>query len=864
MKRFYILILALLSVVCVSAQITGCVVDANTGDSIGYASIKYKNQKVSTIADAKGFYTIARRNGYRLIFSAVGYKEKSITITDNVSDKLMVKLVPSTKQLKELVVNSKKKGRYSRKNNPAVELMRRVIAKKRQNSLETNPYYSFKKYQKITVALNDISPSQIEWSEKKQSRQWLLDHVEVCPYNNKLIMPISINETVEEKIYRKNPESSKTYLDAEKRQGLNMFLQTGDIVNELVKDIFADIHIYDNQIKVLRHPFTSPIADNAISFYRYYITDTTFVGNDRCIRVDFTPNNQQDFGFRGTVYVLYDSTLQVRRCELTIPTNSDVNFVEQMKCEQEFSRLGNGEWGLTKDNIFVELYLVNFAQKAIVLRDTRMDNFSFAAIDDARFKPKGSIIKNPKAKYRDDQYWAEQRQVSLTKTEGSMGSFMDRLEKIKGFHYILLGVKLLFENYLETGGKDSPSYFDIGAINTFISQNFYDGMRLRFGGQTTAALNPHWFFNGYYARGLASGQGYYNAEFAYSFNEKEFLPREYPKRTITFNSMRDVAYASDKYNTTDKDNIFHSFKAFKMDKMFLYNRQKLDFEYEIETGWKFQTVLKAEKMSPIGNLEFRTVGAPEVSDIPDGNSSSSQLFDNIRTTELTATIRFAPGEKYINSKSKRMLVNLDAPVFLLQHTFGINNFLGGQYNYNISEFEFFKRFWLPHAWGRIDGRIKIGAQWNKVPYPLLIMPASNISYILDKQSFNIINNMEFMNDRYLAAHISWDMSGKIFNRIPLLKKLKWREFMSARMLWGCLTDKNNPQYYLDHGIADGTVMVFPEGSYAMDSSKPYFEVSFGIQNIFRLFHIEYVRRLSYLDLPTASKRGIRFTMSLNF
>lgn len=835
-----------------SQMLMGIVRDAVSSDSVAQVSVSYRGKHISTIAGSDGRYRIARKNGAKLTFSVVGYKPRAFIISDKTPDTLDVKLQPLHKQLNEVVVSSKNRTKYSRKNNPAVELMRRVIARKENNSLENNPYYCLRKYQKITLAFNDISPTQVEWADSKKSRQWLLDHIEVCPYNNKLIMPVTINEVMEEHVYRREPHSQKTYLEAERRHGLNNFLQTGDIVNEMLKDIFADINIYDNQIKVLRHSFTSPISDNAISFYRYYITDTTYVEGDRCIRLDFTPNNQQDFGFRGILYVLDDSTYQVRRCELTIPHNSDVNFVDQMQCRQEFSRLENGEWGLTSDVVFVELELVDFVQKAIVMRDTRFSDFSFEKIDDARFKPKGDIIIDPKAYKRDSEYWEGKRKVELTKAENSMGSFLSRLEQIKGFNYILMGIKLLFENYVETGVKNTPSYVDIGPINTFISQNFYDGMRLRLGGQTTAAINPHWFLSGYYARGLASHEGYYDAELTYSINRKNFWPREYPKRTITFSSMRDVAFAADKYNSTDKDNIFQSFKAFKMDKMFLYNRQKLDFEYEIENGLKLQATMQAEKMSPVGNLEFQPV------------NDVLSPYPSIRTTSLRALVRFAPGEKYINSKQRRVLVNLDAPALTIQHTFGMEHFLGGQYSYNISEVEFFKRLWLPHGWGRIDGRIQLAAQWDKVPYPLLVMPPSCLSYFLNKQSFNMIHDMEFMNDRYLALHFTWDMNGKLFNRIPLLKRLKWREFLSARMLWGHLTDKNNPQYYLDNNILDNVVMRFPDGSYAMDGSKPYAEVSFGIQNIFKILHVEYIRRLSYLDHKNVSKRGIRFAVVLNF
>lgn len=233
----------------------------------------------------------------------------------------------------------------------------------------------------------------------------------------------------------------------------------------------------------------------------------------------------------------------------------------------------------------------------------------------------------------------------------------------------------------------------------------------------------------------------------------------------------------------------------------------------------------------------------------------------LRTTELTFGVRFAPGETYINTKQRRSPINLDAPVFTLYHTMGLKGFLGGQHAYHFSEATIYKRFWM-NSWGKIDMHVKAGMQWSKVPFPLLIAPAANLSYIVEDETFNLVNNMEFLNDRYASLDISWDLNGKIFNRIPLLNKLKWREYIGVKCLWGALSDKNNP--FLEQNAGDAGLMYFPEGVSVMDKNRPYVELVAGIHNIFKLLHIEYVRRLNYLDLPTAHKHGIRFMLRMTF
>jgi len=234
---------------------------------------------------------------------------------------------------------------------------------------------------------------------------------------------------------------------------------------------------------------------------------------------------------------------------------------------------------------------------------------------------------------------------------------------------------------------------------------------------------------------------------------------------------------------------------------------------------------------------------------------------SIRTTEASFEILFAPGQTFINTKQRRLPINLDAPVYTISHTIGFKGILGGDYRYNFTEASIYKRFWM-NSWGKIDCHLRGGIEWNKVPYPLLIMPAANLSYIIEDETFNLINNMEFLNDRYASLDVSWDLNGKIFNRIPLLKKLKWREYLGVKCLWGSLSDKNNPALAQNKG--DNQLMAFPEGCSVMDNNRPYVELVAGVHNIFKVMHVEYVRRLNYLNLPTAHKQGIRFMFRLTF
>lgn len=765
---------------------------------------------------------------------------------------MKITLKTDTKQLKGVTVKTKR-SKYSRKNNPAVELMKRVIAAKKRTDLANHDYYQFNKYQKITFAINDIKPTELE-NEKLKKKKWLINQIETCPYNNKLILPLSVDETVTRNIYRKDPKTEKSIIMGQSSSGVNDLIETGDILNNVLKDVFTDVDLYDDQIRLLQYPFTSPIGKDAISFYRFYIVDTVYVDRDKCFHLQFLPNNQQDFGFRGEIWILADSTLHVKRCNLTLPKKSDVNFVDNLQIIQEYTRLPEGDWALTTDDMFVEMSIAKFLTKAIVIRTTRMSDYAFDELPDKLFKGKTKVLHESNAMMRDEAFWDKYRSVELTKSESSMDAFINNLSQQKAFKYIIFGVRAFIENFVETGSQNHPSKVDIGPINTMISSNFIDGVRTRISAQTTANLNPHWFLSGYYARGWDSRKNYYKGELTYSFNKKEYLPREFPKRTLTFTSTYDVCSPSDKFMHTDKDNVFTALKWTKVEKMMFYNRQQLSFEREEEWGFRTTISLKTEENEACGDLFFKPLSMVGMEDAMIGQGK-------FRTTEARIELRYAPGETFINTKQRRLPVNLDAPVFTLSHTTGIKGFLGGDYDYNFTEASIYKRLWL-NSWGKIDILAKGGIQWNKVPFPLLIMPAANLSYIISDETFNLINNMEFLNDRYASLDISWDLNGKIFNRIPLLKKLKWREWLGIKCLWGTLTDKNNPTLAANAG--DGMLMEFPEGSYIMDSKRPYIELIAGIHNIFKIIHIQYVHRLNYNHLPTATKNGVRLMMRLTF
>ena len=845
-KLYFVVALLLVSTLQLMAQqkITGRVIDED-GFAVSYASVQYRGHKIAVSSDSQGKFSIEKHPGWVLTVSALSYKSQTISVNEKM-DFIEVKLKDDSHKLSEVVVKTKR-GKYSRKDNPAVELMRRVIAAKKKTDLSNHDYYQYDKYQKITLALNDLKKEQLE-GKFFSKRQYLLDQVETSPYNGKLTLPVSIDETVSQHIYRKDPKTEKDIIKGQQSNGIGQVIQTGEILNTALKDAFTDVDIYDDYVRLLQYPFPSPIGRTGISFYHYYIEDTVYVERDLCYHLQFIPANSQDFGFRGELYVLADSSLHVKKCNLYMPHNTDVNYVKNMKIEQEYTRLDNGEWVLSKDDMIAELHVNSMLQDLLVVRNTRLTDYAFDELPKILFKGKAKVRHDMDAMNRDEAYWNKYRQVDLTKSESSMDSFIHRMENSKGFKYIIFFVKALMENYVEIGGgtDGKKSKFDLGPVNTYISKNFVDGIRLRLAGRTMAVLNPHFFWDGYAAYGTKSNDWYTGNIFTYSLNKKKNSPFEFPMRNLTFEVARDVTSPSDENLLHNKDNFFMTFRAATQDEMFLYHRQKLAFTYETDWGFRFNTSLRFQSNRTVGNLHYYHLDGTEVK--------------KIRMTDLNVGINYNPGVTYVNTKQQRLPINLDSPEIGLSHTMGFRGFMGGQYHSNITKLSIYKRQWLG-SWGYLDFHAIGQAQWNKVPFPMLILPPINLSYFEQETTISLMKDWEFLNDRQVFWALSWDMNGKLLNRIPLIKKLKWREWFAIKGVWGHLTDKNNP--YLEKNQGDGRLFKFPKNSHVMNDT-PYWECVAGVHNIFKFFSVEYVRRLTYLNNNNIDKWGIRFGFMMSF
>ena len=566
-QRYNKILILLLVVFAVSnafaQQIKGVVTDSITHEPLMYISVYYQEKRdMGTITNIDGEYSLeARRNGGTLVFSAVGYISKTVRVGSN-NQTVNVKLAPDNVLLNEVVVKPQKE-KYSRKNNPAVEFMKKVIEHKKAQVLEVNDYYQYDKYEKMKMSINDLTPEKLEKGIYKKY-SFLRDQVEVSETTNKLILPISVQETASQTIFRKDPESKKTIIKGKNSNGIEEFFSTGDMLGTVLKDVFADINIYDDEIRLLQQRFVSPIGSNAISFYKYYLMDTLQIAGEPCVDLAFTPFNSESFGFNGHLYVVLDSTYFVKRAVFNFPKKINLNFVDYMLLEQEFKRAEDGTRLLDHESITVEFKLTEGQDGIFARRVADYSNYTFAptAEADKAFTKPERIIEETEALARSESFWAENRpEAAISQQENSVDHLMAQLRSYPVYYWTEKVLSILFTGYIPTS-KEAPLFY-IGPMNATISGNTLEGPRIRAGGMTTAWLNPHLFAKGYIAYGFKDERVKGLAELEYSFKKKKEYANEFPIHSLKLRYESDVNQYGQNYLYTSKDNVFLALKREK-------------------------------------------------------------------------------------------------------------------------------------------------------------------------------------------------------------------------------------------------------------------------------------------------------------
>ena len=861
MVRFirYIILIALLQAVAgiflshaqSFTSASGIVKDSITGEPLPFVSVYFDGSTIGAMTDDNGTFTLQNNQGYtKLAAASLGYDTKFIDLKPGKkNDNLEVLLKPTAFEISEGVVKPKRE-KYTRKDNPAVELIKKVIAHKNDNRIEAKPEYQTEVYEKLSLSLDNFNPN-LDKNKFLKKFKFIKNYLDTSEFNGKPILTVSVRENLSDFYYRKSPKAEKTIVRAKRMQGIDKTLDDGGGITSNLEEIFKSINIFDNNIPILLNRFVSPLSSTlATTYYHYYIMDTLDVGGDKCVDLAFVPANSESYGFTGRLYITLDGNYAVKKVLLNTPANINLNWVDKLRIEQEFKQMPDSTWVLDQENTFVNFYVVKGTQQLYAHQLRNYDNYNFNVQNaDSVFGLLGALHVLPEATAQPDTFWTHNRPIPLKEKEDALKDLLGQLRKVPAFNAIIKTAEILITGYIPTANDKKVTKFDFGPMNTTFSANHLEGFRMRVGGMTTANLNPYWFASGYLAYGTNDRKIKYNLKLTHSFTKKEYHEGENPVNNLSFIQEYDVYTPGQDFLFTSKDNIFVAWKVGEpVTKMQYIRKSVLQYEKEWLNGLTWKSWIMNQNNEAAGTLQY----------IKRDESGNLYHIKDFTTSEIGTQLRFAPGERAYNGRSgKESVFNLskDAPVFKLSHQLGIKGVLGGDYNYNHTEISAEKRIWLS-SFGHIDAQIKAGKVWDKVPFPLLILPNTNQSITIQPEAFHMMNALEFVTDQYVSFNATYYLKGWILNRIPGIKWLRLREVLSFNMIYGGLTDKNNPT--LTPGL-----FLLPDGTQPLGST-PYMECSVGLENIFKILRIDYYRRLTYLDHPDIKKGGIRIALRFTF
>ena len=824
-------------------KVTGKINDASTGEPLIFVDVGFVGTYVGTNTDDVGKYTLESRFGSDTIYiSYLGYVTQKIKVKKGQSQVINVSLRPES-YVMESVTIVEKKTKYRKKNNPAIELAKKITRNKRKNQLKSLPYYSYDQHEKIRLDLNNITDDFKERSLMK-TFDYAWEYIDTSELNGRTYLPLFFKETLSEVNYRKRDDKLRERQVATK---YTEFFEDWDAgsVGDIMSALYQDIDIYENDMSVNEMQFTSPLSTAGPNFYRYYIMDTLDYKGRSVIHLAFIPAVKGNRGFTGYLYVTNDDRYTVVKVDMGVVKNINVNFIRDLKIVQEFEPVDTN-YVKTKDELVLDYALTKNGVGFFGTRSVSYDNFSFDKPDDESvFSGIEKIVRDDSLYLRNDDYWEANRIEKLNNEEEKAYELVNKMVQDKYYRIYVYLTSAAANGYLGAGP------FEFGVLATFYSFNEVEGRNLRFGGRTTYKVSEKMVFRGSIAHAQRTDVWKYNASYEYSFNNRW---KENPRHYIRLSTEKTNSFPGQELEFFSPDNVLLSFRRGRASDMIL--SEKYDFRY-VNEGNGFNYTLGAQRIerNPYGTMQFLTEGS-------DGGVLS---LNNINSSELYTTLRYAPNETFIQGKEGRTQLYNEYPIIELRINQGLSGIFSDDYTFTRAYLNVFKQI----EWTRIgttDIIFEGGKIFGEVPYLLTFIPRGNQTYANFKRSFNMMNFMEFANDQFLSINIEHFSYGYFLNRIPLIKRLQLREVFGLKAYYGGLTSINNPnknpnliQFVRD----DQNVPI----TYTMDGI-PYVEANFGLTNIFKIFRVDIIKRFTHLDNPRLPSlfgtkgMGIRFNFQV--
>ncbi len=719
----------------------------------------------------------------------------------------------------------------------AKDIINKVIANKDSNLYTRKEYSQYEFYRKTTVSIlgdKDTIDSKISHSESKNNfiskyvikpvRPWL-EYARPAEMPNEEILNVLLFEDYKT-IFSDNHKHKTAFIQhASESDGLFQLIGQENILT-LLDEIFGNVDLYHNESDMMLLTFKSPLSVKFTDIYTYRLIREIPIEGEMCYEIAFYSDNIKENTFSGYLYISNDEKYSLVKTEFTFNNSNNLNFLKNALITQYYTLKDSLRIPVSKEC----LVLIGDEVKGGVIAKQTSSYYDFRfTIDQEDIHWKNKLEKD--YQNRDSAYWETIRPFPLTLSEAQTGNLQKEVVKNPYFERIQDLILILMNNHVTLGGINGD--VEIGPLDQFVSYNDMEGVRLKIGGNNTINLMNHILLGGYLAYGFKDETIKYRGDIIYSLQPRTRYIWEYPKRLFSFTWINDLNIPGQDLLTTTRDNFIYSFSHNPTNNMSL---QKIGiFTFENEGGHNFSYKMggKYTYDNPKGVVQYLQV-----------NGSDTTIVNNITTSELSLSIRYAPGERFIQNRDKRISVKKGKFELNLSGRSGIKGIFGSDYNYQAIEAKVYKKINYPNNTGGLDIHFSAGKIWDRVPFPLLFIPAGNQSYIYQPENYNCMNFYEFTTDRYVAANLSG-----IFNWSPLewiKKHNKIKTTLGGKIIYGPLSDNNNPQFHPE-------LFIFTQGVEPLGNT-PYAEISIGLANVFKFLRIEYVRRLTYLS-NSASEGG---------
>jgi len=807
-------------------KVGGKVVD-DFGDPVAFANVIFKNSKEGVITDENGnFYFESKENYSALLVSFVGYQTKEIKLKSGLNTGLKIELVYGT-ELKEVVVYT---GKTSKKNNPALDILRKIWERRRKNGLKMFKQYEYEKYEKVEFDLNTIDSAFMN-SKVFKGMEFVFDQIDTSHISGKTFLPIFINETLSDVYGDNEAKKTKEITKANKNSGLG----TGDGVNTFIKDLYADYDIYDNYLKFFDKDFVSPLSRTGINVYNYVLNDSMFIDNKWCYNIVYYPRRKNELTFKGDFWV-NDTTFAIKKINLEASKSANINWVKEIYIEQEYEVLNDSVFLLKRDYMMSDFSFSKKEESKGVYgkRTTLAKNHKFDIKKDEKFYKEEVNFYDNTVFNRPDDYWEANRFEALNKNEAGIYKMLDTLKEVPRFKRIYNLASILGSGYIEI-----PKWkMDFGPIFSTFGYNDVEGQRLRFGGRTYFGSNDTWRIQGYTAYGFKDNK------FKYGISGKWMVDKK-NRIILSAGNRRDVEQIGVSL-TTSNDVLGRSFASSSFfssgtnNKLTSVNLTTFGFEIEPIKNLTFQT-----------NLSYRTLKSASDQFSLDYYTDATQTTtkSEVKQSEINFVTEFTPKRRTVGYGVERLEVDNNYARIFLSYSQGLKGVLNSDFDYQKVQF-YYRQPVLIGGFGRLFSTLELGKTFGQVPLGLMGVIPGNQSYFIIDNTYNLLDYYDFVADEYASLHFEHHFNGRLFSRVPLLRKLNWREIIGIKGVYGTVSDENR---FIN---ASGLVYRAPEDI--------YWEYHAGVGNIFKVLRIDFAWRGSYLTIPDANKFTVKASFGFYF